>query len=408
MSAAAPEAHSALGGSVIALIEICPGSLAMSRGMPNTAGRHAREGSCAHRLAELCLLGNLDPVDFLGETLEGFEEFTIEHEMVEHVTAYVDFCHSQTEPDDVVLIETRFDLEELGPEAEEMFGSADFVRYRPRTGHLLLADLKYGQGVPVEVRTHDGKPNRQVMYYGVGAVIALRKRGFRVKGATLVIAQPRAPHQDGPFRSVDVTNFDILEWIGDLLKIARRAHEPHPQLCAGPHCKEKFCKGLPRCPAHERWVMQQGALVEENGSIRPSVMDPRLLSHAELSAVLAAAPSITGWVNACQEYAHRVLEAGEPFDGWKLVAKRADRRWNVDESRVVAFAEGAGVARDELFKRSLLSPAQVEKLLPKDQREGLAELVKKESSGTTLAPEADKRPAVACGPGADFDELPES
>jgi hypothetical protein len=49
-----------------------------------------------------------------------------------------------------------------------------------------------------------------------------------------------------------------------------------------------------------------------------------------------------------------------------------------------------------------LSPAKIEKLLPKEGRAAMAELTRKQSSGTTLAKESDSRPAVKAGPAADF------
>lgn len=400
-------AHSELGGSVIALVELCPGSYSLSKGMPNTAGRHAREGSLAHALAELCLRKGTDPELYLGRSLPEFEGLVIDQEMVEHVSRYVDYCLSETQEGDVVLIEARFDLSELGEDAEEMFGSADYVRLRPSTGHLLVVDLKYGAGVPVEILTKDRKPSRQLLYYAVGAALKVRDAGHIVRNGTLVIYQPRAPHSDGVCRVVDVSAMDLLDWIGELLAISRAAHAPNAPLIAGHHCREKFCKALPRCPEHAKWVMHLAQLEFTPVGLEVQVDDPRLLSAESLSAVLDAAPAVTAWINQCQQFAHQGLEHGTAtYPGWKLVDKRASRQWNKPQAVLVAKLVELGAARESLFTvPTLLSPAQVEKLLPPDARKEVAGLTKSVSSGTTLAKDDDKRPAVKAGAAADFDPI---
>src|SRR5580693_4210659 len=76
--------------------------------------------------------------------------------------------------------------------------------------------------------------------------------------------------------------------------------------------------------------------------------------------------------NFIKELAHDQMEKGMPIKGWKLVPKRAIRKWVDDEKTIKYFA-----------------------------RIGLpAALVGKVSSGTTLAPESDKRQAVAMAPQA--------
>jgi len=47
-----------------------------------------------------------------------------------------------------------------------------------------------------------------------------------------------------------------------------------------------------------------------------------------------------------------------------------------------------------VYTKKLISPAQAEKLLKKSKQELPAELVVSVSSGSTLAPESDPRPAV--------------
>jgi hypothetical protein len=53
----------------------------------------------------------------------------------------------------------------------------------------------------------------------------------------------------------------------------------------------------------------------------------------------------------------------------------------------------------------LKSVAQIEAIIGKKPFEQFGDLVVKESSGTVIVPESDKRPAAAIGAGQDFKEL---
>ena len=79
--------------------------------------------------------------------------------------------------------------------------------------------------------------------------------------------------------------------------------------------------------------------------------------------------------------------------GYKLVAKRAIRQW-VDESKAEAALLNAGLTPAQFFKQEIISPAQAEKLLKKSKQALPDEIVVAVSSGSTLAPEDDPRPAV--------------
>ena len=79
-----------------------------------------------------------------------------------------------------------------------------------------------------------------------------------------------------------------------------------------------------------------------------------------------------------------------PVPGYKLVAKRATRQW-VDEAKAKDALSSMGV---EPYRQELLSPAQAEKVLKKSKLALPDDLVVSVSSGSTIAPESDPRPAV--------------
>ena len=79
--------HATLGASTASRWMACPGSVALSEGIPPRPGTiHAQEGTAAHALAELSLNREQEPATFVGTTLEGIE---VTDDMAEHVGVFV-------------------------------------------------------------------------------------------------------------------------------------------------------------------------------------------------------------------------------------------------------------------------------------------------------------------------------
>jgi hypothetical protein len=56
------------------------------------------------------------------------------------------------------------------------------------------------------------------------------------------------------------------------------------------------------------------------------------LDTQALGAALKTAEVLEGWIEDLRSLATRVLEGATPVPGWKLVAKRATRKW-IDEDK---------------------------------------------------------------------------
>ena len=109
-----------------------------------------------------------------------------------------------------------------------------------------------------------------------------------------------------------------------------------------------------------------------------------------LTNILQDAERVESVIDAARKMALKILERGGTVPGFKLVPKRATRSW-VNEHDAKAAVLALGVKESELM--DLKSPAQVEKVLKSHKLalpEGLAVSV---SSGDTIAPESDPRPA---------------
>ena len=107
------------------------------------------------------------------------------------------------------------------------------------------------------------------------------------------------------------------------------------------------------------------------------------------------------WIKDVERVVFEQLNAGVKVVGWKLVAKRALAKWDDEDSVLRAFRRKLG-GINNITVRKLLSPAQMRKLAKvRGAEERLDSLIDahtiKTSSGNTMAPESDKRPAVLSG-----------
>ena len=135
----------------------------------------------------------------------------------------------------------------------------------------------------------------------------------------------------------------------------------------------------------------------------PEEMDPVLRRQ-----VLCAADQIGNWVKAVQQYEHDRAMAGDVAEGFKLVAKRAIRRWKDGDDAVDTLRIELGLDDDELYERKLLSPSKLERHFPgknsKERQKAMEPLVVKESSGLNLVPIDDPRPAAKVDAAQEFGE----
>jgi hypothetical protein len=116
---------------------------------------------------------------------------------------------------------------------------------------------------------------------------------------------------------------------------------------------------------------------------------------------------VEDWISSVRSYVQGQLEQGQEVPGWKLVAKRATRRWT-DEQEAEKYLRGQRFKVGEMFTKKLLSPAQAEALAKRAGKHIPPELIEAKSSGHNLARESSPKPAITPGSDAadEFDALP--
>lgn len=393
----------------------CPGSARMEAGLPDTTNAYAEEGSAAHFLAERCLVMDCNAAKYLGRQIvrvpgkSGFsllqsgtkrnDGWEVTREMVEAVQTYLDYVRGHGPDGGTRNVEHKVEI------TPECFGTADHD-YAVPLGPLYVDDLKYGQGVMVAA---EGNP--QAMCYALGV---LQVSPYDHRTVRISIIQPRGREQlnnpipwlsteENPvvIPGVDTTEIavtDLFRWKREvLLPGIERCKDPNAPLAAGDHCK--FCKAKGLCPEVQKVVFASVPMQA------PSLPSPALLTNEQLAGILAKKDMAESWLKEIGELALRKLEAGEIVPGFKLVEGRSSRDW-ADEGRAAEVLETS--LAECAYTRKLLSPAQAEKavkergLNPKD----LAPLIVKNPGKPTLAPDSDKRPALASSAERAFAGIP--
>lgn len=359
----------------------------MCDGLPNIESEYAAEGTRAHTLASKLLERyffnkHRMPNDIVIESKE----------MMAAVQIYVDFVKSQAIESGAdlklghILIEHRFDLSAIYP---GLFGTADAVIYWPHKKKLTVIDYKHGAGIAVEV-----EDNLQLQYYGLGALLST---GFPCETVELVIVQPRCEHEDGQIRRWIFPSIDIIDFGADLADDAYATTLPNAPLNPGKHCR--FCAAAPvKCPAIKAKA-QALAKLEFGQQLS---YDP-----AQLHQALVFTSALEAWIKQVREFAYGEAMHGRLPPGWKLVAKRATRKWKAPEDEVIDYMmEATKHDKKEFYEEpSLKSPAQMEKLCSKQIGEGLRKLMESVSSGYNLVPESDPRPPVKLDAKSEFTKI---
>jgi len=375
--------HSKIGASSYYRWKACPGSVVLSQGVESPESPYAREGTQAHDVAagvlEHMFFQNGKPIVPLGFPPEGMDA----------VRTYTDFIKREANllgcevGEDHILIEHKFDLSAVHP---DLYGTADCVLYSKKEKKLMVIDYKHGAGIPVEV-----EDNVQLQYYGLGALLSTN---YPCRTVELVIVQPRCEHSDGPIRRWDISAIDLLNFSADLARDARLTEFPDAAVNAGDHCR--FCPAAPvKCPVLHKKAQAMAKI--EFKSI--DTYDPKKLSRALDSISLMKV-----WIKTVEEFAFNRALAGQAPPNYKLVQKRAVRAWKRSEEQIKRALVDL-VDEDEMYNKKILSPAQMEKVLPKEKKKIIETLVSKESSGYKLVHNSVKGVAAAINPKDDFKKI---
>jgi len=368
--------HARLSPSAAARWVACPGSVRLCEQFPDHSGRAAAEGTAFHHFVAMCLEQDIEPDEVIGRktkvvwhTSDGqpvTETFVCTDEMAQHMVAGLERIRQYAErPGARLFVEQRVDLSwVLG---EKAFGTADVIVVNRQSRHLLVADWKYGAGVPVSP-----KENMQAVLYALGAWKSFVPKALQLVPSRMtveiLIEQPRIPAGGG---SWTLGGDKLLAWRDRFAAAAEATRQEDPPLVPGsPQCD--FCAAARNaaCPAVQDRVlslldvdMDAGELDTPGALAKRMSEFPPVLEPAQRVEVLKAAKLIRGWLDALERQTVEDLLAGHDIPGVRLVpGRRPPRRWT-DEERVMEIAEKA--LGEEAFERRLKTLSRLEKQMGK-------------------------------------------
>lgn len=382
----APTGHSRFGASGAHRWTVCTGSIQAQAGQPNESSEYAAEGTALHAVASQCLEQKQDAAEwidrkFFYEDHGEQKEIEIDEDQAEAVQTYLDTIRQDQEArGGKLLVETRFQLAHLHP---EFFGTCDCCAIG--TDNVLrVYDAKFGRGKIVEpwvqIADTDFAPNIQLGFYALGALRALARvlETVDVQHVELVVIQPRAWHREGPVRRHLCSRLGLESLADELVEKAREA-ETAPQLIAGDHCT--FCTASHSCVALRDLAMETAQMDFDDGA-PPNPVD---LSPEDLAHVLDRADVLQTFISAVRARAHALVDSGRiEIPGWGLKTTQGHRKWGDEAATAAALCFDFGLDESSIYSQKLLSPAQVEKKLPKPERGRLADLLAERSTKTSL------------------------
>lgn len=353
-----------VGGSTAKRVINCPGSVALVSQMPpKPSSSFADEGTLLHDTIAAMLTLDYPADVFLGKT---HGSATLTQELIEDKLEPALAKLDELDPDKTMEFECEAFVG-FGDFIPGVFGSADIIGRRGKTAIIL--DFKFGNGVIVEA-----KENEQLMFCAAAAMRTPATQ-WAFEGAEeieLVIIQPPA------MRRWKTTFKRIKRFEAELLGAVNMSQKAAAPLKNGTWCR--WCPAAATCPA-------QTGEVQRTLKTQLKSVDAKLLGE-----LLAQAELLEDWIASARELATNMFNNNVPVPGYKMVHKRATRSW-ADEGIAKATLLGMGVPSKDLTETKMKSPAQVEKLLPKGEKLP-ADIISQVSSGLTLAPESDPRPAA--------------
>lgn len=409
----------------------CSASLLCEKDIPNESGQAAINGTAMHAVSE----------DLLNRHIKGETTVTAAHykgvyvlnegkgpikavagkqpagavlindEFVTMVERYTDYALGIISSAEYVKIEMRAELTKLlhpgytvpieGAEEDDedlltqehikTFGTADLVAVIPRTDGsfmLLVGDLKTGR------HAVDAKENKQLMLYAL-AILAKLRRLYDITLVRLAIFQP---YCGGP-SEWDITpeGLDIFRkfaskraiealdvYYGGKKNLKASHFKPSADAC-------QWCRFNEKCNARTKAAIQIGGTTATDADLGD---DSHEMTPEELKAAYEKLPELRQHIATIEKAMHAALLSGVAVPGYKLVTgNEGNRKWS-DAAKVTEMLEGARIKRDMMFKESLISPTDAEKVFKTEKPRiwrRLEKLIERAPGKPTIAAADDPR-----------------
>ena len=321
-------------------------------------GEAAKIGTAIHALAEKCFLNDSDPMVYVGKV---FETITMTEENCDFALQHLQAIWKIEDELGVGTVQVEQFIPYQNTQVCKVGGTTDVIGISKEKRKLIIADLKTGRG-------YVDADSEQLKLYALSALN--QNNLFRdISTVELWIIQPH----HGEIRKHSMSIQELVDWEHYILTpaIENALNPAFPPVPSDSACQ--YCPAKTICPAQQQ-------IVEVVSNAPPLAV----LTEQQISVLLAQFDMVEDYIKAVRDHALKRMESGAVIAGWQLTPKRALRSWT-KESEVVPALLARGLNIDQIVKQELISPAQAEKLLTKEQRLGLEALTSRISSGLTLA-----------------------
>ena len=395
--------HSRLSPSGRYRWQLCPGSVnALSQyeggGMSSAA---AIDGTHSHTLLETCLKNDRPAKSYIGMVLSDKDGmFAPDADRCARVQIALDYITRRKDE----LLATEVIAEQfVDPVAlvgrDDMGGTVDVQLHSPAV--LELIDYKDG------INKVSPKDNPQLEQYFFGVIGSLLSSGCTplYRTVRLTIIQPKSSE---PITSAEYDFADLFAKLEALTAEAAATDGPDAPLVAGEkQCH--YCAHKANCKTFTDWSFGRAGIKFEK--ILPAVeeAEPVKMADQQLCELLEAAPLIRRMLEEAEGEALKRIISGHPIPGLKVVTGRGTRGWAFEEAEMERKLARFKIPKAEIWRKSLISPAQAEKLTwtsrdgaehqmtPKQIELMNNEFVKRSDGKLTVVSEADKRPGMTFG-----------
>jgi hypothetical protein len=389
----------------------CPGSVKACEKYEKEGRKSspsAIDGTHSHTLLEQCVHHAKQPKQYSGMVLFDHEGgFAVDDARIERVTVATNYIEERlvelaaTHGTCKAFAEAKVDPQPMVGR-DDMSGTVDVHLVAGR--YLELIDYKDG------VNKVEAEGNQQLEQYLVGVFAKyLKGEVLPFDRVRMTIIQPKLTmfgQNPISFHEVDASAA-VPEIIAALIREGKAVDDPNaPRVPGQKQCA--YCPNGGNCSEYINFTLGNSGIKFADMTMAQQAAQKELteIDDATILEIVEAAPMLRKMLEVVEAEALRRLQSGHPIEGLKVVRGNGRRQWVLPEEETAAKLTKMGVPKGEIWQTSLISPAGVEKLKwtkrdgtekqlsPRQMEVVEKELVSKSEGKLTVAPVADRRPAV--------------
>lgn len=341
----------------------CPGSVREEAAYPDErSGAAAIDGTHSHTLLEHCVkAGAADPLPMVGIKMKDDDgEFTVDAERAQRVKIAIDYIkqrHAESLGIAQLIAEQRVDPQWLLSRGD-LSGTVDVQIHDVLHGVLEIIDYKDGMNDAWDSAI------LQMEQYAVGALAGFKiaKPGrYPFQTVRMTVIQPKLALRGGPtIRSVDYPVDKVVDEVARTIVIEAAATDrPDAPLVPGEkQCR--YCRAKGGCAALSTKALQVVDTVDITASAAEK--DPTKMTDEQIVQIMEAAPLLRQMLEGVEKEAQTRMERGADIPGLKMVNGKGHRAWKLSEDEMAERLRKMGIPKESVYKTTLVSPAQAEKL----------------------------------------------